>query len=127
MNAPTAPELLAEVRTALADQGAGGRIADVLTGHNLVYVEVETAAGTRAAVVYRPEGDLPDATGSEALAVAADAAKPSADLPLRAVGIGALNALSRPFVDWRVGDPMTPSPESVDVVAMVGMFGPVLR
>ena len=128
MNAPTAPELLDQVRAALVDRDAGGRIVDVLTGHNLVYVEVETDDGTReAAVVYRPEGDLPDATGRDALAVAADAAKPSADRPLRAVGIGALNALSRPFVDWRSGGVMTPSTDSVDVIAMVGLFGPVLR
>jgi uncharacterized protein (DUF4213/DUF364 family) len=128
MNAPTAPELLDEVRTVLANRGAGGRIVDVLTGHNLLYVEVETADGTReAAVVYRPEGEPPAAIGRDALAVAADAATPSADRPLRAVGIGALNALSRPFVNWRSGDPMAPSTESVDVIAMVGLFGPVLR
>jgi uncharacterized protein (DUF4213/DUF364 family) len=127
MNAPTAPELLSAVGHELVERGATGRIVDVAAGNELLYVEIETPEGTReAGVVYLPDGEIPDATGRDAMKVAMKATEPSADRGLRAVGIGALNALSRPYVDWRAGDPMNALAESVEVVAMVGLFGPVL-
>lgn len=128
MNAPTSSELLSRTRAALVERDVVGTIAEVATGREMLYVEVERPDGTReAGTVHGPDVELPDLTGQDALAVAERAASPSADLGLRAVGIGALNALSRPFVDWRPGDPMSPDPDAVDVVAMVGLFGPVLR
>jgi len=128
MDAPTASELIDEVRSALIDRGRSGRIVDVEAGHNLVYVEVESDDGNHeAGVVHQPDGEIPDLTDRDALAVSADAARPSADPGVRAVGIGALNALSQPFIDWHTGDPMSPDPDAVEVIAMVGLFGPVLR
>lgn len=128
MNAPTAPELLSRTSAALVEREVAGTIADVATGREMLYVEVERPDGTReAGMVHGPDVELPDVTGQDALAVVERAARPSADLGLRAVGIGALNALSRPFVDWRTGDPMSPDPDAVDVIAMVGLFGPVLE
>jgi hypothetical protein len=128
MKAPTAPELLSDVRAALVDRDAQATIVDVETGREMLYVEVELDDGAReAGMVHGPDVELPDVTGQDALAVADRAASPSADLGLRAVGLGALNALSQPFMDWRTGDPMSPDPDAVDVIAMVGLFGPVLR
>jgi len=128
MNAPTAPELLSRASAALVERDLAGTIAEVATGREMLYVEVERPDGTReAGMVHGPDVELPDVTGRDALAVVDRAARPSADLGLRAVGIGALNALSQPFVDWHTGDPMSPDPDAVDVIAMVGLFGPVLR
>lgn len=128
MAAPTTPELISNVWSNLSDRGVGGTVTEVLGDSHLLYLELETERGARrASVVHRPDGEIPEVVGHTGATLARRAGETDADPMERALGMAVLNALSEPFLEWRTGDPMRSLEESVDTVAMVGMFGPVLR
>lgn len=125
---PAVEKLLSAALALVRDRGATGEVVDAVDGENMGYVEVETDAGDRAAgTTYMPAGPSPELVGRDALAVVEDAIAPDASNPTRAMGLATLNALSEGLVEWRRGDPMAALTDDVDTVAMVGLFGPVLR
>jgi uncharacterized protein (DUF4213/DUF364 family) len=108
----------------------------VTVGDRVVFVELSAGADTpadaiRAGVAHRPAGDpLPtDDRTLERLLRAVDppAGAESADKLTRALGVAAVNALSAPFLDWRVGDPMALLETDVDQITTVGLFRPAFR
>lgn len=124
----SAEELLAEALALVRERGTGVEVVDAVEGANLGYVEIETGAGDRTAgTTYLPEAGSPELVGRDALTVVEDAIEPDADLATRAMGLATLNALSEGLVEWRPGDPMSAFTDDVDTVAMVGLFGPVLK
>lgn len=103
-------------------------VSRIEAGENLVLVEVD---GDQAGIAHRPQGDvqsLTDTSTLDAFEIASWAIAPpqSGSDCRRALGVAALNALSEPYIDWRRGDPMTSLTDDVSVVAMVGLFSPVL-
>lgn len=104
----------------------------------------DAGAAGAAGVAHRPSVALPDADvvrDADGFDLARWAVDPPGDAGgvdgapeganadptgARAVGMAALNALSAPHVDWRVGDPMAALGD-VGVIATVGLFRPAFR
>lgn len=104
----------------------------------------DAGAAGAAGVAHRPSVALPDADvvrDADGFDLARWAVDPPSDAGgadgapkgatadptgARAVGLAALNALSAPHVDWRVGDPMAALGD-VGVIATVGLFRPAFR
>ncbi|MEF8781996.1 MAG: DUF364 domain-containing protein [Haloarculaceae archaeon] len=124
-------ELLTRVAGTLSDRAEAAEGSQVTVGEGVVLVEViHPAHGRLAGLAHRPEGALTDVgVGVETASVPALVALATGgETNLgRAVGVAALNALSAPDVDWRVGDPMAALSSDVETVATVGFFGPALR
>ncbi|MDY6764702.1 MAG: DUF364 domain-containing protein [Halobacteria archaeon] len=109
---------------------SGATVGRFVVGERLVLVEVEHNLGRTAGVAHRPSVNIPDEgriEGSEALSIASWAVDPPGNMGARAVGIGTLNALSAPYIDWNLGDPMEALDEDVEVIGTVGFFRPALR
>lgn len=114
------------------------RVESLTVGDAAVLVELEgvTASddpmGRTAGLAHRPEGGA-SALPEDVDALVGAAVSPSTgsrgadDRLLVAAGLAAINALSAPFVDWRLGDPMALLAADVDAIATVGLFGPAFR
>lgn len=104
----------------------------------------DAGAASAAGVAHRPPVALPEASvvrGADGFDLARWAVDPPGEsggsngtngadadpTGARAVGLAALNALSAPHVDWRVGDPMAALGGDVGVIGTVGLFRPAFR
>lgn len=131
--APDAATILERVRNRLRDRARRVTAPTVAIGERALLVTVEDPeCGRLAGLAHRPEGE-PDADSVRTRVDEADSAIEVIDWATttrshhrleRAVGIAALNALSVPAIEWRVGDPMAALTADVDVVATVGLFRP---
>ncbi|MFW6004279.1 MAG: Rossmann-like domain-containing protein [Halodesulfurarchaeum sp.] len=119
--APTAGRILAARLDAIDDPG--DRIRGVAVGDELVIVETESG---HAGVAMCPEATVPPVDGESAFAVAARGAA-SEEPARRAVGLAALNAIDPPDRIRPGLDPFRRLDPSVERVAMVGLFAPVLK
>ncbi|MGM0591976.1 MAG: Rossmann-like domain-containing protein [Halobacteriota archaeon] len=129
--------ILRGVRARLRERAAAATDPQLTVGPRVVLVELSHPRhGLLAGVAHRPSGAFraSDASVADlaALAESPDEAATGADSGgetrlRRAVGIGTLNALSVPDVDWRPGDPMAALSDDVDAVATVGLFGPAFK
>jgi len=118
--------ILERVRAHLAERAAAADDPHVTVGERVVLVDLrDPADGRLAGLAHRPPGE---ADGAWPSSVEALTSLSGADDPFsRAVGVATLNAISRPLVDWRVGDPMASLSADVDVVATVGLFRPAFE
>ncbi|MEF8773695.1 MAG: DUF364 domain-containing protein [Halobacteriales archaeon] len=121
----TAETVLRDLASGLDPDGEP-RIRSVTGGIELLLVTSERRDGTTGAgVALNPGGPLPDVTGESTAAVARRGATAD-DLATRAVGIAALNALSRFEPADRSADPFELLDPAVDRIAMIGLFAPVV-
>lgn len=97
-------------------------------GERLLLVELDTVTvGRVAGAAHRPPGDsCNDVEGMDGLALAEWAISSPTGTVAKAAGIAALNALSAPEMNWRVGDPMA-AIDGADVVGTIGLFQPALK
>lgn len=116
------------LRTAVAglDPDGDPRIDSVTAGSELLLVTGEGPDGSaQAGVALNPGGPLPDVEGEPMAAVARRGIETD-DLAARAVGVAALNALSRFEPADRSADPFELLDPAVDRIAMIGLFAPVV-
>ncbi|MFW5965624.1 MAG: Rossmann-like domain-containing protein [Halodesulfurarchaeum sp.] len=117
----TAADVLASRLATL--EGASSVIDTVTEGEELVFVLTDDGD---AGVAANPGGELPSVNGESAVDVAHRGAR-SEDPATRAVGVAALNAIDPPASVQNGLDPFRSLADETDHVAMVGLFGPVLR
>ncbi|MBS3760303.1 Rossmann-like domain-containing protein [Halodesulfurarchaeum sp.] len=118
---PTAGTILAKRTEALPDPGF--EVSAVVEGDELVMVQTEVGL---AGVAMNPEGPIPDVTGNSTYEVARQGAT-ATDTGTRAVGVAALNAIDPPNQRQPGLDPFRSLDPETEQVAMVGLFGPVLK
>ena len=118
---PTAGTLLTRRLESVPDPGL--EVSAVIEGDELVMVETEDGA---AGVAMNPEPAIPSVTGHSAYDVARQGAT-ATDVGTRAVGVAALNAIDPPAQTHAGLDPFRRLDPATDQVAMVGLFGPVLK
>lgn len=119
--------LLDRVAAGLRERAAAATAPCVFVGDRLLLVAVtHPEHGRLAGIAHRPDGAA-DGVRVGSVPRLVDLSTTGEDRVARAAGIATLNALSRPDMDWRIGDPMAALPAGVDVVATVGRFGPAFR
>lgn len=121
-------------RDALADI----RLDRVTVGASAVLVELVadySAAGTDedsprrlAGIAHLPAGSSPTPPDDlDAFLTPIEDRDRGAPLGTRALAVAAVNAVSSPFLDWRLGDPMALLSPSVSRIVTVGLFRPAFR
>ncbi|WP_254529832.1 Rossmann-like domain-containing protein [Natrinema gelatinilyticum] len=143
MTDPILPAVVDRLRTRGALEGT--TVDRVTVGDTAVLVELVDTDGDAtprnrrtAGLAHRPSGDGEAATELEKMSNAVDLEtllawatqmdSESGTGPLEAaIGVGAVNALAAPFVDWTVGDPMALLDPATETVATVGLFRPAFR
>lgn len=118
---PTAGTILTRRTDAITNPGL--EVRAVVEGDELLMVQTESGA---AGVAMNPEAALPAVTGNSAYDVARQGAI-ATDSGTRAVGVAALNAIDPPSQTQPGLDPFRSLDPETETVAMVGLFGPVLK
>lgn len=118
---PAASDILAARLEAIP--AATDHIRSVVEGEELVLVETATGA---MGVAMRPAQELPAVEGDDVRAVIRRGAE-STDPTVRSLAVAALNAIDPPDGIVPGLDPFRRLDPSVERVAMVGLFAPVLK
>ncbi|WP_410766155.1 Rossmann-like domain-containing protein [Haloferax sp. DFSO60] len=143
MTDPLLPTVVDQLRTLGAPNRA--TVERVTVGDKAVMVELsgvrdatqteEQSNGERTAgLAHRPPGPAPSTADIDVATLldwAASAPVGGPETPdgrvSLSVAVAALNALSAPYIDWVVGDPMALLDSNVGTIATVGLFRPAFK